>query len=238
MEAQPRPRGAARQRQKQKTDRCVQRLGHRSISWDLLAEIINSMKSEDETSISSTTLRHHFQTDMRNIKTPCGMLIETMDIDLEDGTTFETEFINPYALLYESCRLSARFGAMLKKFVYPSGGRLIVYTDGLTVGNQNNTLQGRQVQCVYWTLCGLPAWYTSRDHGWFTLVALPEDVISLLPWGMSSLCVQIMKKIFVVDGRTFKLIRLPIGGQGCQLRIILFAFLQELLVLCTRFWCR
>ena len=216
MEAQPLSK-------KRKAAQICQRIGHLPIPFELLGEIITACGVDD---VPAFALREAFARQVKAVSTPYGPLVAKITFDLEEGGTWETEVINPFALLNECCRISPHFGAMLQKHCMPGVGKLIVYTDGVTIGNPCNTVAGRQTQTVYWTLLGLPSWFLTSRHGWFTLMAAPQTIIDQMPWGMSSLVAQVMAKVFFVRGPLAG-VRLTIGGQSMLWRISLLAFLQD-----------
>ena len=95
-----------------------------------------------------------------NVTTPYGSLLVVSD-DL--GCTY----VNPFALLYHMCEVSAPLARCLHTSLQEGPMQLCLYVDAFTPGNQLRPDKGRSTEAVYWTILNLPYHFRVRRSGWF-----------------------------------------------------------------------
>ena len=117
-----------------------------------LASLLKKLTGEE---VAAQTIRQDLRTRaLANHGTPYGTMLETIDLqriasETDAGDVYQWEVINPFAFLFESCRVSPKFNQMLQQSVGDARGRLVFYTDGLTVGNELHHGQERESLAVY-----------------------------------------------------------------------------------------
>ena len=145
-----------------------------------------------------------------NRSTPYGQLLDKMTIEVE-GAPFVWWYVNPFALLYSFCELSAVFCSLLRAAGTSAGGliRICLYTDEMTPGNNLRCDQGRRIQCIYWNCMDFPDYVRSRDAGWFLFGALQTKHVEHIGGGLSAVISHVVNVFFggtfnfAITGMTF-----------------------------------
>ncbi len=106
-----------------------------------------------------------------NVQTPYGKMRSNFELD-----SHTIEYINPFALLYETARRGG--GAFLRKHLGQQVSRIIVYADGVRAGNVLRP-DGRSYESIFWSLQELPPWYRSRVRGGWLIFAFVDHRLGL-----------------------------------------------------------
>ena len=147
-----------------------------NLSYADIARVLSDQEQSESSARVVQDVKDVLSSNVVDVKTPYGKLVDTMELTLGSGT-YSMEFVNPFALLWECCRRSAHFRSFFHRHVFAQRGKLIFYSDGLTVGNPLNTLAPRATEAIYWSFASLPGWYLERDTGWFTFSILAKNVV-------------------------------------------------------------
>ena len=84
---------------------------------------------------------------------------------------------NPSAALWYISKITPELGDFLKGLKKEKGidrFTIIIYEDGIGVGNVLRPDKGRALDVVYWSLKEFPDWLRSSAAGWFPLMFVPE----------------------------------------------------------------
>ena len=124
-----------------------------------------------------------------------------------------------------------RYLKLMEKHVFCRRGRLILYSDGLTVGNTLNHSSPRATYCIYWSFLGLPTWAFSRGLGWLLFGVIDAAEVKEMQWEVSGLMVHVLKEFF---GKNKNFARLGLrversDGGTVVFQCDLVAFLQDFL---------
>jgi len=136
--------------------------------------------------------------------TPYGKLIEDMELELTDGTTFTMPYINPFALVFYMNMLSVACRGFLRLHLQGRTARVCLYVDETTPGNVLRPDKGRSLQCVYWTFLEFPSWFRVKTTSWFAVCYLPSSVVQKLAGGMSALMARILRIFWHPTSWNFK----------------------------------
>ena len=118
------------------------------------------------------TTRRAYGRELAHIETPMGPVIQSLELELTDNTTYSWAYINPWAFLYHLCMINAQFFEFLRSCFDGMPACVALYTDDTTPGNVVRPIQSRKTCCIYWTFENFPCWFRGRLHGW-----LPYGVI-------------------------------------------------------------
>ena len=117
--------------------------------------------------------RHHEKVaqelivDASNTDTPYGRVAQEFVIGSGDSTR-TVHFAHPMALLHKACKDCPQLGRYIVDCLGHQGvGRVALYMDGTTPGNQMRPDHGRTYDAIYWTIMEFPHSFRSRDEiGW------------------------------------------------------------------------
>jgi hypothetical protein len=88
--------------------------------------------------------------------------MKSLDIVGSKGT-LTVYYACPFALLYQAALEAPAFARfMLHCLRGRSHGRVVIYNDGVTPGNNLRPDKGRHYEALYWSLLEFPSWYRSR----------------------------------------------------------------------------
>ena len=138
--------------------------------------------------------------DSVNIHTPHGQLLRTVKLTLDDGSEFTWVVCNPFALVHLLCEEQPEYVRLLMDCLPCQDGcrhsSLVIYIDETTPGNSNRHDTVNEVQCIYWLISQLPAWFRQRTKGWFYFGFLRTDVQHAIKGGLSALTKTVMRLFF------------------------------------------
>ena len=105
--------------------------------------------------------------DASNTDTPYGRVAQEFVIGSGDSTR-TVHFAHPMALLHKACKDCPQLGRYIVDCLGHQGvGRVALYMDGTTPGNQMRPDHGRSYNAIYWTIMEFPHTFRSRDEiGW------------------------------------------------------------------------
>ena len=128
----------------------------------------------------------------------CGPIMRSMTIKLTGSENPEIDwcFLHPCALLHGLCKACPGLGDLLRNV---GEQRVAVYMDEIKPGNVLRPDPGQSVAMWYWTLMDFPAWYLSRNEGWFYFAAFPSKLIDKVDGGYSFLFAKMMEIFFQVE---------------------------------------
>jgi len=194
-----------------------------------LARILGELESADVQGLTDRLRRDLLEA--TNVWTPLGKLLFTAHIPLQDGSSYACICLNPAALLYHLCAKVAAFGHFFRALAENRADldSLVLYTDECTTGNQLSPDPTTKLQCVYWTLSFFPAWFRSRDCGWFHFAFLPYVVQQKVLGGFTAFCKHILFSFFEGPFNFALGIRLLIANSGHTLffQARLLCFIQD-----------
>ena len=116
------------------------------VSQSALANIVQELKKDPDTTLSSRRGIKRARENAVDFETPYGKLMLDIPLKLpatkkEKETTFMFPFVNPWALLWHYCNVSEEYSMFLKKRHELEGSRqdsqwdIIVYGDEVSAGN-------------------------------------------------------------------------------------------------------
>ena len=147
------------------------------------------------------------------VYTPYGPVIDFMELPLEDGATHSWCHVNPFALLWEMCKRSAGFRAIMEKEYKNACDEvrtLAFYSDEATPGNQLRPDNKNQIQCLYWAMLFLPHWLRRRMHGWLPFALMRGVTQAKIVGKLSHIWSRALQRFFSPDGFNFAVgMRLP-----------------------------
>jgi len=105
--------------------------------------------------------------------TPYGQVCRSFKIG--DAQDVDVHYADPAALLHQVSQRSPYFGGFVVKCVNRDTGRIILYIDSTTPGNQNRPDHGRSYDGIYWTIAQFPGWFrTQGGIGWIPFAFVPK----------------------------------------------------------------
>ena len=172
--------------------------------------------------------------DALDISTPFGKLLVTLRLPMIDGSNYNWLVCNPFAFLHLRCQRSEGFARLLfdslKTINDQVHGTIALYSDESCHGNQLRHDSVNELQCIYWTICQLPAWYRMRKHGWFYAGFLRTDIQEKVQGGLSGVWKHVFNYFYSETMFNFATgMFLQAGSAGKRLfAIFLFAcFVQD-----------
>ena len=150
-----------------------------------------------------------------DIHTPMGDLLHPVQLPLNDGLEYQWVVCNPFAFLYVLCTENAEFASLLSESLRSEGGckhgSIALYCDETTHGNSQRHDTVNDLQCVYWLISQLPAWFRQRSKGWFYLGVLRADVQHEVKAGLSGIMKSVLHLFFNPHNFNFiRGVRLPL----------------------------
>ena len=138
--------------------------------------------------------------DLEGVSTPYGSLFKTCEApSSEEGEKNEIYYLCPFGFLHYGCELSIPFGEFLEVTIDPSStgfslatpdvldrgssraspgeppkGRITIYGDEVTPGNNLRPDIARSYLAVYWTFLEFPEWFRNKQNGWFCACLVSE----------------------------------------------------------------
>ena len=166
------------------------------------------------------------------IITPFGALLQSMVLKCVDGAEFVWTYVHPFALLHILCSKFKAFATFLTGCTRhaPEFSFLALYSDETVLGNPMRPDTDNQVQCFYWTLLQLPAWFRCKKHGWFLLATISTSIQEKLDGGLTYVFQRLLKDVFFQPASfNFSIgVPLPDGrGGSCLHRVEMGPFIQD-----------
>ena len=93
--------------------------------------------------------------------TPYGRVVQTLQVTPE----FACPFVNPFAIMWHLCTLSAAFADLVRCHLTQRCCRVVMYADELRPGNVLRPDRGRQVWGIYWTWLEWPSSVRQQETG-------------------------------------------------------------------------
>ena len=137
-----------------------------------------------------------------NIKTPYGDLMQSVAIDMNNGSQRHFSYIHPLALIWYLCSVSLQFKEFMSdKLRETSCGwqkpwKLILYGDEVGPGNNLKHYNKRKLHCVYWSFAELGTRALSSEWFWFTLVVCRSTVINEVDGGVGAFFTAMLQILF------------------------------------------
>ena len=160
-----------------------------------------------------------------DIHTPVGDLMASMEVALDDGSTYVWHYINPLALLFQLCVLNSSFAHMMASAVAQGPARLAMYTDGTAHGNALHPDLPREMLCFYFSFKEFPRWWRSKAWGWLPFGFFPTkfDVIG----GPSKLLSRVLHQFFAGMFNLVRGISLPLGAIRFTFQAVFYVIIQD-----------
>ena len=126
------------------------------------------------------------------------------------------------------CEASFSFGKFLCDYINDTGVcNIVIWSDETTSGNQLRTDQRRTFLSFYWTICELPGFFKSSDHGWWPIGILSNDVVHDVAGQASGIMKAILRHFFIGDCSFTSGIRVQLCGTHRTIKGRLAAVLQD-----------
>ena len=177
-----------------------------------------------------------FEMDALHRPTPYGPMLCEMELPIDDTakTTPRPKrqsmwYVNPFALLFTICSVSAPFFNLLK--TVGTGAktlRIILYFDGINPGNPLAPDPQRLLQAVYWCFAELPNWFLRRKDSWFCFSLVREKWAEEMPGKLSELAKLVVLVFFSALGDSFhKGITITCGSESLVIGATFGGFLAD-----------
>ena len=114
-----------------------------------------------------------------NTHTRYGTVCVTRQLNGKNGP-LDVYYASPFAVLDYACRNYQNYFDLLESIIAEHGEiDVVFYLDRATPGNTRRPDPARTMQCIYWTIVQMPAWWLSRRNGWcpygYILVKSQQD---------------------------------------------------------------
>ena len=176
-----------------------------------LAKILTSlhvagMLNDVDKNMSLATMRRRIQQSTEahsKANTPYGTVVQTMDLGVEPLRAWE--YINPFALLWHLCTISAPFRGLMSACcgVHNSVLRVVTYIDEVCPGNPLRPEKSRTIQCLYWVFVEWPQWLLQRTNAWFCFGFMRTTLAEEINGGVSALMGRVLEILFVGPVHSF-----------------------------------
>ena len=137
-----------------------------------------------------------------NTMTPYGPIVQTIELGLEGLRHWEYQ--NPFAWLYQMCKVSPGFASIMAE-ISASGNpvRIIIFADGLVPGNPFRPEKSRSLMCIYWAIVDWPQWLLQRSFAWPLFGIIRETFFEQMEAGLSQLIRSVLRIFFAEVGHSF-----------------------------------
>ena len=139
-------------------------------------------------------------------ETPYGRVVQTIALDMVDGSSFAWEIIHPFAFLYYLTSKCPRFAELMATSIQGAIAKtltLLLYGDDMTPGNPLRVDQGRKLFAFYYGFLEWPAWMLHRQDTWLCFGALRVQLIERVLGGVSAVFAAIIRLMFVTGPANF-----------------------------------
>ena len=173
------------------------------MSQSALASVLAELRELGEIpdACSRSSLKRARDEDMA-IQTPYGDLMQTVPIDMKNGSQRQFSFIHPLALIYHLCAVSLQFKEFMSdklretKCGWNKQWSIIVYGDEVGPGNALKHYNKRKLHCVYYTFAELGTRALTSEWFWFTLVVCRSSVIEQIDGGVGAFYAAMLQTFF------------------------------------------
>lgn len=172
-----------------------------NVSASALAEILNKCVDDMPEIRDRNALRQARDLQI-TADTPYGPLLQTLQVERDDGSIHDLQIISPFAHLYVAAKTCKSFADMLKarlnvKVCTPaSPWGFILYSDEVVPGNTMAILNARKLWALYWSLLEYGPSILSDEEAWSCVVAEPTDNVKLLNSGIGQVFTVLLKFLF------------------------------------------
>ena len=146
-----------------------------------------------------------------NETTPYGALIDTIPMDMTDGSVANLTIVNPFAQLWLAANRCEGFSVMLqdrmraRAATHADPWRLVIYSDEVVPGNQLSVHNLRKLWAIYWSLLEFGVPTLSNEDAWFCTAAERSDHVKQVNGGMAQVFGALLKYFFAgTAGHTFQ----------------------------------
>lgn len=183
-------------------------LGRKSfISQNALSEVLKAVKQSGELpgETSKSTVKRRRE-EACQAETPHGTLLQTVKVDLTDGSKMDLPYCHPAAMLYHTCTKSRRLQQLLTKALEHHGNsfaepfRLVVYLDEISPGNQLKINNRRKLWAIYYSVVQFGGYELSQEDSWFVLTCIRSETVSMMEGGLSHLFLQCLRLFSLPNG--------------------------------------
>ena len=168
-----------------------------------LSAVHSILKQLGATSEHAKTFQRKASVSQVDVQTPYGQLIEHVQLPCFDGSFLSLAVANPFALLYQLCKLNPGFSKLLEGGKPSTGDglhRLAFYSDETSAGNVLHPDTPKEVQTLYWTLHEIPSWMRARAGGWMNFGYLKTSEQELVKGGLGGVWKATLRRFFMPDG--------------------------------------
>ena len=116
-----------------------------TVSLSNIQHILKDLSSVDDPEEKDIRIKDELNEHLA-IDTPCGPLLQHVDLGTKTDTPYKWLVCNPFALL---------------QYALPAAS-IVFYTDETATGNVQRYDKTRSLQCFYWTLKEFPSWMHKR----------------------------------------------------------------------------
>ena len=160
----------------------------------LLADDFSQSNGSSESSMERS-LQNAMEADSKT-ETPYGTVVQTIQLDTDEGEPISWEYCNPFALLYHLTSICHVFGDLVAQLHTPGTPmRIVIYADECEPGNPLRTDPGRLLQCIYFCFVEWPPWLLARSGAWLNLGFIRSILCKRVRAGLSGL-MAIMPRMF------------------------------------------
>ena len=192
--------------------------GNSYISQSALSEVLDTVRQSPEilkegTSRWSIKRKRESEVD---IETYHGKLLQQINLELNDGSMFQSWVVHPLCLLEHLTTISPRFNSFMKERMerYPGCWRVALYADEVKPGNVLRSASQRMCWGIYWSFCEYE-FALQDDMKWFTVMVITSEELKEVKDRLS----QVFREIVRLFTNCFNGVFLSQVGRVLEARI-------------------